>query len=78
MKIHVFLKDPDGFSNSVDDTIRAEIDEMSGLTAAEKEALFDERQERVWDQLDKFVKYKECMTIVFDTDKMTATVLKVE
>lgn len=78
MKIHVFLKDPDGFSNSVDDAIRASIDEIEGLCDAEKEDLFETRRTEEWDKLDKFVKYNECTTIVFDTDKGTATVLKVE
>lgn len=76
MKIRVTLKDPDGFSNCVDEAVKESLDELEGLDEDEKEQLLEHRLEKTWDQLEKFVDCQEYVTIVFDTEAGTATVEK--
>lgn len=75
MKISVTLKDPDGFYDCVKDAVRDDIDEnMIDLSEDEKEDLVESRVEKAWAVLEKWVAYKEYVTITFDIDKGTATV----
>lgn len=75
MKITVHIKDPDGFYDSVKNSIEEDVDQISDLDDDEKEQLVERRFEKVWDKLEKFVEFKECMTVEFDTDAGTATVV---
>lgn len=75
MKINVSLKDPDGFSNSVDEAVRASVDSTPGLDEDEKEHIFETRRETVWKKLARFVQYQEYVSIEFDTDEGTAVVV---
>lgn len=76
MKILVNLKDPDGFSDAVDDAVRASLAAIPGLSSEEREALVDARRDRAWDSLRKFVQYREYLRVEFDTEAGTATVLE--
>jgi hypothetical protein len=73
MKISVTLKDPDGFSEGVDEAVE---DSLKGLALSqnEQDALLEKREENVWDALDGWVDCKEYITIEFDTEAGTATV----
>lgn len=74
MKFRIQLKDPDGFSDGMDEAIKASLSE-SNLSEDEKEAVSEARQERAWKALETWVEYQEYVTIEFDTDAGTATVV---
>ncbi len=73
MKIRLYLKDPDGFSESVDDAVKEDVAKL-GLPEDEAEALLELRHEKAWDLLKKWVKHREYIGILIDTDTMTAVV----
>lgn len=75
MKIRVTLKDPDGFTDCVDEAIKDSVN-AEKLDDDEKDDVIDRRTEKVWKALEKFVEYHEYVTIEFDTEAGTATVLK--
>jgi 5'-deoxynucleotidase YfbR-like HD superfamily hydrolase len=75
MKITVTLKDPDGFSECVDEAVKESLDELEGLDEGEKEDLLEHRLEKTWDKLEKFVDCQEYLRVEFDTEAGTATVL---
>jgi len=78
MKIEVTLKDPDGFSTSVDQAIIDSVNAQQDLDEDEKDVIEHRRAKvcraKVWKALDKFVSYQEYVTIDFDTETGTATV----
>ena len=76
MKILITLKDPDGFSDCVQDAVKESLAEMYESDPDEADACYELRTEKVWDQLNRFVMYQEYVTIEFDTDTGTATVLR--
>lgn len=75
MIIRVSLKDPDGFSDSVDQAVRDDVEKL-GLDKDETEALEETRRVKAWEKLARFVSYQEYVTIEFDTDAGTATVVQ--
>lgn len=75
MKIRVTVKDPDGFYDCVKDAVKDEVDKIEGISDDEKEELVESRLEDAWDALEKWVTYKEYVTLEFDTDAGTARVL---
>ena len=76
MKFTSYIKDPDGFSNGVKEAVKSEVDRIEELDDEERDDLIESRQEKLWDQLQPFIQYQECMKIEFDTEAGTATVLK--
>lgn len=74
MKIVVHLKDPDGFSTALDEAVEASF-KGSDLLKDEQEALTEIRQERLSKAMEKWVEYGEYVTIEFDTEAGTATVM---
>lgn len=74
MKIKVYIKDPDGFGDAINDSIRDELNKLP-LNNKEKEAILDIRREEVEDKLSKWVESNECVTLEFDLDTGTASVL---
>ena len=75
MKIKVTLKDPDGFSDSVQEAVQKSLDALEGVDEDEKDELLETRLEKTWDKLEKFVDCQEYIRIEFDTELGTATVL---
>lgn len=75
MKIKVYLKDPDGFSNDVQEAVKKSLSDL-GLDDDELEPLMERRLEKVWNKLEKWVDCQEYIEIEFDLDTMTATVLE--
>lgn len=75
MKIQVTLKDPDGFSEAVEQAVKDSLSEANGIDDDEKDTLREGREEGVWVGLGKWVQHQEYVTIEFDTDQSTATVL---
>lgn len=74
MKIRVYLKDPDGFYEGVNDACSASLKEMA-LTDKERDRLLDTRVEETWEKLDKWVSDQEYVELEFDTETGTAIVV---
>lgn len=74
MKIRVLLKDPDNFSDTVDEAVRASLAVLK-LPKEEEDAIFETRRETVWKKLSKFVDCQEYLDVEFDLEAGTATVL---
>ena len=75
MKIDVYLKDPDGFSDSVHEAAVASLKGLP-LSARELEAVRDAREEEANQFLRRWVEDGEYIGIVFDTEAGTATVVE--
>ena len=76
MKFTVTLKDPDGPSTCIDEAVRAEFNEMQGLSDDEKEMLAEHRVEELGEFVSKWLRWGEYATIEFDTEAGTATLVK--
>ncbi len=77
MKIYVYLKDPDGFSNAIQEEVEAEVAAIAkagGLDGEETRALIESRVEKANKALERWVEYGEYVGIDFDTEAGTATV----
>lgn len=74
MKIKVTMKDPDSMHDAVQDAVEKEVKEI-GLTEDETESLIEIRTEKIRDKMYKWFEYGEYLSVEFDTDSMTATVL---
>ena len=75
MKIRVTMKDPDSMYDCVQDAVKAEVTAL-GLPADEVEMVIEARGEKVRAALKTWVEYSEYLTVEFDTDAMTANVVK--
>lgn len=76
MKIRVTLKDPDGFDEGVVNAVREHL-----LANGVHRATDDQKQEvedDINDFLQKWVTFREYVTLEFDTDTGTATVMESE
>jgi hypothetical protein len=74
MKVSVYLKDPDGFFESVQDAAKASVRSIEGISDDEKDAMAEHRVEAAQEFMKKRVEYGECVSILFDTDAGTAVV----
>ncbi len=74
MKLRVTFKDPDGPADCIDEAIREEVGKLK-LDGDEEEAVFEVRREKLKKKLAKWLPYMEYVTIEFDTDAGTATVV---
>jgi hypothetical protein len=77
MKIKITFKDPNGVSDSIERAAIESVEEISGISADEREDLKNTRREEIEDSIKAFVEYSEYVTIEIDTETNTATVLKV-
>ena len=75
MKIKITLKDPDGFWEAVNDAAKDAIRNVEGLSESERETLLQSRHDSILKDLEPWVECDEQVTIMFDTDAKTATVL---
>lgn len=73
MKIKITLKDPDGFYDSVKESVKDSLSDL-GLDKDEMEVLLERRLEKTWDKLEKWVDCQEYVNLEFDLDTMTAVV----
>jgi len=78
MKIRVYLKDPDGFSDGLKDSVEKELKAVPGLSDRERELLFEARRDLAGEVLGRWVEYGEYVWLEFDTEAKTATVLTKE
>jgi hypothetical protein len=68
------MKDPDTMFDAVQDAVKSEIATMN-LPEDEQEALIELRTDKEREKLSKWFRYSEYLSVEFDTEKMTATVL---
>lgn len=68
MKIQITFKDPDGVYEAIQE--KAE----SQLVNAEDE-IIEKRMQSIQKQLESWIKYNEYITVEFDTEAKTATVI---
>jgi len=78
VKIRITMKDPDCEYGPVEDAVKAELESVPGLSKDEREALMETRCESARAKLDKWMKYGEYLTVEFDTEAGTATVIPKE
>ena len=78
MKIRVTLKDPDTMHDAVREAVTAEVEaNFESLSKSERNSLIDSRVEEHTDIIIKdWMRYGEYLTVEFDTEKLTATVIK--
>lgn len=77
MKIRITLKDPDGVYDAIEDAVHDSLEAHEGLDDDEKEAIMETRTEKTWTALEKYILYKEYITVEFDTEVGTARVVPV-
>lgn len=76
MKIRVTLKDPDALYESVDHAVR-ELSKPDGVSDAEWKTIKEDRAETDRAKIAaKWMKYSEYLTVEFDTESGTATVIE--
>lgn len=75
MKIKVTLKDPDGVYESVRQSVKDSMVDLP-LSGREHEAVLETRTEGAEEALRRWVDCGEYVTIEFDTEAGTATVLE--
>ncbi len=73
-KLKITMKDPDAGYDDVKEYVRESL-ALSGLSENEREAVEEIRKEEVRDKLSKWLKYGEYLTVEFDLDAGTATVI---
>lgn len=79
MKFTIFLQDPDGFYDSMQQAAEKYVNEhFPSADEDEKEALVDSRLDKMKDFISKWVQYGENIQIEFDTEAGTATVVVVQ
>ena len=75
MKFQVTMKDPDVLNDVIEEALVNEVDEIFGLDTNERQALVEERSEKIRDICKKWFRYGELLTVEVDTDAATCTVL---
>lgn len=79
MKFKVFLKDPDGFYESIEEAATDYVNEhFPAADQNEQEILIDSRRDKIKDFISKWVQYGENVQIEFDTEAGTATVVAIQ
>lgn len=74
MKFTIQMKDPDGPIDCINSAVDESLIDIADKD--EKEAIRDVRFQKLKEATDKWFRYGEYLTVEFDTDKDTATVLK--
>lgn len=74
MKVLVTMKDPDAMHDAVREAVEREVKQM-GLSRDESKLLVEARVDKTIELMVKWFTHGEYMTVEFDTDDMTATVI---
>lgn len=75
MKFQVTMKDPDSLGDAVKEAAEEQLATIEGIDADEKESLIEGRAAKLSDFACKWMEYGEYITVEFDTDAGTATVV---
>lgn len=77
MKFTITMKDPDGVWESVQDAAKDSlVSALEGLSKKESDGLIEARVDSIHGTIGKWVDGGEYITVEFDTDAGTATVVK--
>lgn len=77
MKFKITMKDPDGYSDSVQEAVRDSLKD-SGLDEDELELVEEKRREKFSEVLSKWFEYGEYLTVEVDLEKKTIRVVEQE
>ena len=77
MKFTVSMKDPDTLGDAIQEAVKEAVATIEGLDAEEREAVQEERQEKINSLCAKWFEYGEYLRVEIDTDAGTCTVLPV-
>jgi hypothetical protein len=75
MKIKLTLKDPDGVYASIGVAIYESIGEVDGLSDRERRLIVRERRNEIDEQLSRWLRFGECLTVEIDIETQTARVV---
>jgi len=75
MKISVTFKDPDVVSDAIERAIENTIEPQEGLDNEAVAAIVESKKTDLEEALEKWISYGEYITIEFDTEAKTATVI---
>ena len=76
MKFVISFKTPDAVDYAIKDALTYNQEDEEGLDQDEIDELRDKRESEFRKVADKFVSYGEYISVEFDTETQTATVLK--
>jgi len=76
MKFRVTLKDPDGPYECIQDAAKDMTKAIDGITDDERKAIQEKRAETLSKFAGRWMSYGEYITVEFDTEAETATVIK--
>lgn len=71
--IRIHLKDPDGFSNAIQEAVE---ESLTSFPKEEQDVLGDIRKEKLEQELKPWVEYGEYVVLEFNRTNKTLTVLK--
>lgn len=76
MKFTVTFKDPDGVSDSISIVAKLSLNGQTFLSQNERDSMIENRTETLHAFTSKWIDWQEYVTIEFDTETGTATVLE--
>ncbi len=74
MKFRIQMKSPDAVGNALDEAARREVNEIEGLTDAERDLIYAERRSRLSDMCNRWFEYSEFLEVEIDTVTETCLV----
>jgi hypothetical protein len=78
MKFKVTMKDPDALCDAIDDCPEIKASIPDGLDDDEREEVFSRRKTKAREFAGRWMDYGEYITVEFDTDAGTATIVPTE
>jgi hypothetical protein len=76
MKFRITMKDPDGPYECIQDEAKKMVAAIEGITDAEREPIAESRADMLRDFAGRWMSYDEYITVEFDTEAGTATVIE--
>jgi len=75
MKFRITMKDPDGPYECIQEAAKEMADAIEGVESDEREGIQEARHNTLRNFADKWMEYGEYITVEFDTEAGTATVI---
>jgi hypothetical protein len=76
MKFRITMKDPDGPYECIQDAAEEMVEAIEGLTPEERQVFRHSRVDMLRDFAGRWMEYGEYITVEFDTEAGTATVIE--
>lgn len=77
MKFTVTMKNPDTLGDAIDEAVKADVEKIAALNEDEREAVEEERSQKIRSLCSKWFQYSEYLCVEIDTEAGTCTVLPV-